>query len=121
MHADDNVQSNTAKEMTKEELDGIDEITKEATPGPWIVIKANDGSHYVVRTLRKDTDGNRINIADVDSGIYAQHCNDARFIAASRYAVPLLIDRVRSLEIALKYEMKKADEMRQRIIDLIMV
>lgn len=83
------IKEKKAKKMTNEELDKLEELANKATPGPWKI----DG--YASFSIAVAHIYSEILIANT-------HCNnDAKFVAASREAIPKLIAEVRRLRKAI--------------------
>lgn len=84
-------------EITQERLSEWEALCEEATAGPWSV----DGFHAsaVIREIEPGTrKWSFVADADREHQRNENWRSDARFIAASREALPALIERVRSLE-----------------------
>jgi hypothetical protein len=93
------------------DLDELDRLAAAATPGPWEVSGSDSGHSQYELLVSVITQSHGDLICDLD-GLTRSHFKegpgpdddgmaDAAFIAASRSALPLLVARVRELELAL--------------------
>ena len=79
--------------ITEEQLAELERVEREATPGPW---RHKVYTWNVAEVVRLDHDGDEINITTWLGR------DDAAFIAASREALPALIQEVRRLRDAVE-------------------
>lgn len=86
--------------LTPEDINGLEEKLKEASPAPWRVIEAESVDTVWVSP---DIEGNPIALIDYNSA--EQNKADARFIASARNYMEVLLNEIKTL--------------RKRILDLI--
>jgi hypothetical protein len=117
----------TPDPITDEELNQLDELASGATPGPWYMRALDDQeamSLVAVSTVPDTGRGERWPHFDHREIVAATLIQDpryvdpaderwdenARFIAAARQAVPLLVDEIRRLRAQLDASRPKATE-----------
>lgn len=107
------------------DLDALQALAEQATPGPWGAYDANEGE-YPPRPLwsvANDAFHNPTgeDLAAIDLSIWHSYCGkpDAEFIAAAREAVPALIARIREMEgenLRLKQDLEECETSRLALL-----